>query len=128
MLTRFPGRLKIPVTMLMIARIIVMVRDHDFPDHRPHVIMNPNKESMSNTKPMTIRTVVVKAIIGILVNVEPHGISLRTSAGISGMSSQPPAERNVLIPITPNPAINIKTLVMPSKIVRSVTPPGLEPL
>jgi len=73
MLIRLPGRLKIPVTMLMTARIMVMVRAHDLPDHRPHVIMNPNTASMSKTRPRPVRNAVVMASMGTSVNVEAHG-------------------------------------------------------
>ena len=51
-----------------------MVRDHDLPDHKPHVMMNPTIASMSNTIPIPVRNVVVKAIIDTPVNVEAHGI------------------------------------------------------
>ena len=67
-LIMLPGRLKIPVTMLMTARIMVMVRAHDLPDHRPHVMMNPSTAKISNIRPTTIRKDVVKAISGTPVN------------------------------------------------------------
>jgi hypothetical protein len=123
-----PGRLKIPVTMLMTARIMVMVRAHDLPDHRPHVMMNPNTASMSNSMPMPVRNAVVKAIMGTLVNVVAQGISLRASANSSsGMRSQPPEARKVLSTIKAAPPNNITKLAMPSKIARSVMPLGREP-
>ncbi len=104
-----------------------MVRAHDLPDHRPHVMMNPTTASMSNTIPIPVRNVVVKAIIGTLVN-EAQGISLKASANSSsGIRSQPPDARNVLSISKPAPLNNIKKLAMPSKTVRSVIPPGREP-
>ena len=72
--TKLPGRLKIPAMILMMARIMVMVRAHDLPDQRPHVIMNPSIASTSNTMPILARNVVVMVIRGILVNEEAHGI------------------------------------------------------
>ncbi len=60
-----------------------MVRAHDLPDHRPHVMMNPNTASMSNTTPIPVRNAVVMAIIGTLVNVEAPGICLKASANSS---------------------------------------------
>ena len=123
-----PGRLKIPVRMLITARIMLMVRAHDFPDHRPQVMMNPNTATMSNTIPIPVRNAVVKAIIGTLVNVDAQGISLRASANSSsGMRSQPPEARNVLSTIKAPPPNNIKKLAIPSKIVRIVMPVGREP-
>jgi hypothetical protein len=128
MLIRLPGRLKIPVRMLMALRIMVMVRAHDLPDHRPHVMMNPNTASMSNTMPMPVRNAVVKAIIGTLVN-EDQGISLKASANSSsGIRSQPPDARKALSTIKAAPPNNIKKLAIPSKIVRIVIPLGREPL
>ena len=110
MLTRLPGRLKIPVTMLITARIMEIVRAHDLPDHKPHVMMNPNTATMSNTMPIPVRNAVVKAMIGTLVNVDAHGISLKASANSSsGIRSQPPDDRNALSTIKAAPPNNIKT-------------------
>jgi hypothetical protein len=129
MLTRLPGRLKIPVTMLITARIMEIVRAHDLPDHKPHVMMNPNTATMSNTMPIPVRNAVVKAMIGTLVNVDAHGTSLKASANSSsGIRSQPPDDRNALSTIKAAPPNNIKKLVIPSKIVRIVIPLGREPL
>ena len=110
MLTRLPGRLKIPVTMLITARIMEIVRAHDLPDHKPHVMMNPNTATMSNTMPIPVRNAVVKAMIGTLVNVDAHGIYLKASANSSsGIRSQPPDARNALSTIKAAPPNNIKT-------------------
>jgi len=64
MLIKLPGRLNIPVMIPITASIIVMVRAHDLPDHRPHVMMNPSIASMNNTTPITVRNTVVMSIIG----------------------------------------------------------------
>ncbi len=105
-----------------------MVRAHVLPDHRPHVMMNPTIASMSNTTPIPVRNVVVKLSIGILVN-EAQGLSLKASANSSsGIRSQPPDARNALSTSNAAPPNNINTLAIPSKIVRTVTPPGREPL
>ena len=113
--------------MLITVRIIVRVRAHDLPDHRPHVMMNPTTASMSNTTPIPVRNVVVKLSIGILVN-EAQGISLKASANSSsGIRSQPPDARNALSTSKAAPPNNINTLAIPSKIVRIVIPVGREP-
>jgi len=105
-----------------------MVRAHDLPDHRPHVMMNPNTASMSNTMPTPVRNAVVKAIICTLVNVDAQGISVRASANSSsGIRSQPPDPRNALSTSKAAPPNNITKLAIPSKIVRTVIPPGREP-
>ena len=104
-----------------------MVLAHDLPDHKPHVIMNPTTDSMSNTTPIPVRNVVVKESIGILVN-EAQGISLKASANSSsGIRSQPPDARNALSTSKPAPLNNKKILAMPSNIDIIVTPPGREP-
>ena len=104
-----------------------MVLDHDLPDHKPHVMMNPTIESMNNTIPTPVKNVVVKVSIGTLVN-EDHGISLKASANSSsGIRSQPPDARNVLSTSKAAPPNNINTLAIPSKIVRTVIPVGREP-
>ena len=105
-----------------------MVRAHDLPDHKPHVMMNPTTASMSNTMPIPVRNALVKLIIGILVN-EAHGISLKASANSSsGIRSQPPDARNALSTSKPAPPNNVKKLPIPCKIVKIVIPPGQEPL
>ena len=104
-----------------------MVRAHDLPDHKPHVITKPNTASMSNTMPIPVRNAVVMAIIGTLVNVEAPGICLKASANSSsGIRSQPPAARNVLSTSKAAPPNSITKLTMPSKIARIVIPPGRE--
>lgn len=86
-----------------------MVRAHDLPDHKPHVMMNPSTASMSNTTPIPVRNAVVKAMIGTLVNVDAQGISLKASANSSSsIRSQPPDARNALSTIKAPPPNNIK--------------------
>ena len=104
-----------------------MVLDHDLPDHKPHVMINPTIESMNNTIPTPVKNVVVKVSIGTLVN-EDHGISLKASANSSsGIRSQPPDARNALITSKPVPPNNVKKLPIPCKIVKIVIPLGREP-
>ncbi len=105
-----------------------MVRAHDLPDHKPHVMTNPSTASTSNTTPIPVRNALVKLSIGILVK-EDHGISLKASANSSsGIRSQPPDARNALSTSKAAPPNNMKTLAIPSKIVRTVIPVGREPL
>ncbi len=107
---------------------MVIVLDHDLPDHKPHVMTNPTIESMSNINPTPVKNVVVKVSIGTLVN-EDHGISLKASANSSsGIRSQPPDARNALSTNKPAPPNNVKKLAIPCKIVKIVIPPGREPL
>ena len=105
-----------------------MVRAHDLPDHRPHVMMNPSTASMSSTMPMPVRNAVVMASIGMLPNVDAQGISLKASANSSsGMRSQPPDAKNALSTSKAPPPNSITKLAMPCKIVRTVMPLGREP-
>jgi hypothetical protein len=107
---------------------MVIVLDHDLPDHKPHVMTNPTIESMNNIKPIPVKNVVVKVSIGTLVN-EDHGISLKASANSSsGIRSQPPDARNALSTSKPAPPNNVKKLAIPCKTVKIVIPPGREPL
>ena len=116
-----------PEMTLITARIIVMIRAHDLPDHRPHIMMNPTTATRSNTMPMPVRNAVVMAVIGTLVNVDAQGICSRASANSSsGIRSQPPEARNVLSISKAAPPTSITTLVKPSKIVKTVTPVGRE--
>ena len=129
MLIKLPGRLKIPVMILMIAKIMVISRAHDLPDHKPHVIMNPTTASMSKTIPIPVRNVVVKASIDALVNGEAKGICSRISTNSSsGIRSQPPAARNVLSKSRAAPPNNERKLTMPCKIANTVIPTGRERL
>jgi hypothetical protein len=73
-LIKLPGRLKIPVMMLITERIMVMIRAHDLPDHKPHVMMNPITARMSKTIPIAVRNEVVMAIIETLVKGDAQGI------------------------------------------------------
>ena len=104
------------------------VLDHDLPDQRPHVIMNPNTPTMSNTTPIPVRNAVVKASMGTPENVDAQGISLKASAkSSSGIRSQPPVAKNALSTSKAAPPNIITKLVIACKIVRSVIPLGREP-
>ena len=72
--TKLPGRLKTPVRIIITERIMLIVRAHGLPDHKPHVMMNPITANMSNTRPIPISKEEVKAIICTFVKMDAHGI------------------------------------------------------
>ena len=110
------------MTILMAARIMVMVRAQDLPDHRPHVMMDPSTDTINNTRPITTKKAEPKAIIISLVNTVAN--CSRTSGG---SNSHPPAPRKTPNPIKTIPPNNVKRLTMPCKIVRTVIPVGRTP-
>ena len=126
MLIMLPGKLNRPSNMPMTDKIIVIVRAHLLPAHRPQAIMNPNIANNRIITFIAVKNAVVKAIKRTPVNLEVHGTArIVFSRSCSGIKPHPPAPKKAASPIKAIPPNNVKKLTIASKIARILTPMGL---